>query len=80
MHRLGAFEHAEGRQQSDESEAVVAVQMGDEDVIEPRCMNTEFLQRQHYSFSAIHQERLIAQLHQLGRGRSRFGRLRTPAS
>ena len=35
MHGLRALEHAERRQQTDQTETVVAVQVGDEDIIQP---------------------------------------------
>ena len=34
MHRLRSLEHAERREQTDESEAVVAMKVGDEDIIQ----------------------------------------------
>ena len=80
VHRLRPFEHAERGKQTDESEAMITMQMGYEDVIQPPGVNSESLHRQQYSFAAIDEERLIAQLDQLpGRG-SGLGRLCTAAS
>ena len=80
VHRLRPFEHAERGEQTDESEAMITMQMGYEDVIQPPGVYTESLHRQQYSFAAIDEEGLIAQLDQLpGRG-SGLGRLCTAAS
>ncbi len=75
MHRLGAFEHAERRQQPDETETMVSMEMGDEDIIQPPGVNTEPLHGQQHSFAAIDEEGLVAQLHQLPRWGSGFCRL-----
>ena len=80
VHRLCPFEHAERGEQTDEPEAMITMQMGYEDVIQPPGVYSESLHRQQYSFAAIDEEGLIAQLDQLpGRG-SGFGRLCTAAS
>ena len=63
MHRLRAFEHAERRQKPDETETVVSVEMGDEDIIQPPGVNAEPLHGQQHSFAAIDEEGLVAQLH-----------------
>ena len=35
MHRLRALEHTQGRQQTDQAEAMVTMQVGDKDIIQP---------------------------------------------
>ena len=80
MHRLRTLEHTQRRQQTDQTETMVPMQMGDEDVIQTGRMNAQFLHRQHYALAAIDEERLIAQLDQLPRRRSGLRRLCTPAS
>ena len=80
MHRLGAFEHAERRQETDEPEAMVSVKMGDEDIIQPPGVDTEPLHRQQDSFAAINEEGLVAQLDQLPRRGSGLRRLRAAAT
>ena len=60
MHRLRTFEHAQCRQQADKTETMVAMQMGNENIIQPPGMNAEFLHCQKHSFTTIHQKGLVA--------------------
>ena len=80
MHGLGALEHTEGSQQPQQSETMVAMQMRDEDIIEPRSVDTEFLHREDNTLPAVHEEGLIAYLHKLCRRRSRLRRFGTSAA
>ena len=80
MHRLGAFEHRQRRQQPHQSETMVAVQMGDEDVVQPAGTDAEALHSQQHALTAIDEEELVAQFDQLPRGRGRLRRLRTTAA
>ena len=59
---------------------MVAVKMGDENIIEPRSVDAEFLHRKNHTFPAIHEEGLVAYLHELRGRRGRLRRLGTSAA
>ena len=56
MKRLRPSHHIKGGQQSEQSEAVVTVQMGDENGIETRSLEVHLTHSQLYAFATINEE------------------------
>ena len=65
MQGLEPVHHAEGADESDESEAVVPVEVRDEDVIEPCRAQSHSAERYLRSFATVDEERLVAQFDDL---------------
>ncbi len=62
MQRLGPSEHIEGGEQTEQTKAVVAVEVGYEDGIQARCLEVHLPHRQLDAFAAVDKELLVAQL------------------
>ena len=80
MHGLRATEHAQGREQAYQTEAVVAVQVRDEDIVQPRRPCPEPLHGNLHTLATVNHKRLVAQIQYLPRWRVRHRRLRTTAT
>ena len=68
MQRLRTPHHTEGGDEADQSEAMVAVQVGDEDVIQPRRTECHTPEPNLTALAAINHERLVAEFQHLTGG------------
>ena len=69
MQRLGAPHHGEGGDETNQAKAMVAVQMGDEDVVQPSRLQRHPTEPDLAALAAVDHERLVAELQYLtGRG------------
>ena len=64
----GATQQAEGGDESEQPEAVVAVEVGDEDVVEPRELQPTLAQLQLGTLATIYHEKLVAHVEHLRGG------------
>ena len=80
MHGLRAAKHAQGGEQAYQAEAVVPVQVRDEDVVQPRRPRAEALHGNLHPLATVYHKRLVAQVEYLPRWRVGHRRLGAPAA
>ena len=73
MHGLRARGHSESGKQSDEPEAVVAMEVRNEDIVQPCRARAETRHGDLDAFAAVNHERLVTQFKDLPCGRVGLG-------